>query len=384
MADKPKLPPNPTADQTILFINKYFGDGSIMALDDKPKPVPHISSGNFVFDHASGIGGIPRGKMVELFGNPSSGKSTLSIVFAIMAQMMGLRVHYNDYEHSFDPAYAQRIGMSTKREHFLISQPTTAEEGLGITRTLIENNVIGLSIQDSVAAMTPQSQLDGELDEMGKVPIGLHSRIISAAVRMLTATASNHNCTILWINQLRTKIGTRHSYEETTGGKALKFYASQRIELRNLTGTLKKKKMKNALTGVMEDITVSIDVLARFVKNKCAPPFRECILRMIPGEGFDMIKPVIDVGVGKGLFQASRAGHFDLGEIDGEHIKVRGYNDLRVMLLAKPELLKKLEKMVIEAEGDASSMASVETGDVDELETKEELENLASGDKVAI
>jgi recombination protein RecA len=275
-------------------IEKQFGKGSIMRLGDNPlhiEPVEVISTGSLSIDAALGIGGFPRGRVVEVYGPESSGKTTLTLHVIASAQRNGGNAAFVDAEHAFDPHYARNVGVDI--DNLLVSQPDNGEQALEITETLIRSGAVDVIVIDSVAALVPKSELEGD---MGDAQMGLQARLMSQALRKLTAIVSKSKTCIIFINQIRQKIGvTFGNPETTTGGNALKFYASMRIDIRRIA-TIKENNE-----------SVANRVKVKVVKNKMAPPFREAEVDMVFGEGISREGDLIDLGVIHGFVQKSGA-----------------------------------------------------------------------------
>jgi recombination protein RecA len=266
---------------------KQFGKGAVMTLGDEedPEPVATISTGSLALDLATGIGGYPRGRVVEIYGPESSGKTTLALHAIAEAQKAGGVAAFIDAEHALDVAYARGIGVETER--LLISQPDTGEQALDITEMLVRSGAVDLVVIDSVAALTPKAELEGD---MGDAHMGLQARLMSQALRKLTAAAYRSNTSLMFLNQLRQKIGvTFGSPETTTGGNALKFYASMRFDVRRI-GQVK-----------VGDEPVGGRTRVKIAKNKLAPPFAEAEFELRWGVGVDTVSELIDLGVGRGL-----------------------------------------------------------------------------------
>jgi recombination protein RecA len=271
----------------IQAVEKQFGKGAVMSLgdDEDPEPVATIPSGSMALDLATGIGGYPRGRVVEMYGPESSGKTTLALHAIAEAQKAGGVAAFIDAEHALDVAYARAVGVAT--EKLLISQPDTGEQALDITEMLVRSSAIDLVVIDSVAALTPKAELEGE---MGDSHMGLQARLMSQALRKLTAAAYRAGTTLLFLNQLRQKIGvTFGSPETTTGGNALKFYASMRFDVRRIG----QVKVGEEAVGGRTRVKVA--------KNKCAPPFQEAEFEIRWGTGIDTIGELLDLGVARGL-----------------------------------------------------------------------------------
>lgn len=275
-------------------IEKQFGKGSIMRLGDNPlnvEPVEVISTGSLSIDSALGIGGFPRGRVVEVYGPESSGKTTLTLHVVASAQRNGGNAAFVDAEHAFDPNYARNVGVDI--DNLLVSQPDNGEQALEITETLIRSGAVDVIVIDSVAALVPKSELEGD---MGDAQMGLQARLMSQALRKLTAIVSKSKTCIIFINQIRQKIGvTFGNPETTTGGNALKFYASMRIDIRRMA-TIKEN-----------NDSIGNRVKVKVVKNKMAPPFREAEVDMVFGEGISREGDLVDLGVIHGFVQKSGA-----------------------------------------------------------------------------
>ncbi|MDQ6964745.1 MAG: recombinase RecA [Mariprofundales bacterium] len=271
-------------------IERQFGKGSIMRMGDQTKvDVDVIPSGGLALDAALGIGGYPRGRVIEIYGPESSGKTTLALHAAAETQKSGGTVAYVDAEHALDPTYAERVGV--KIDDMLLSQPDSGEQGLEIVDMLVRSAAVDLVVVDSVAALTPKAELDGD---MGDSHVGLQARLMSQALRKLTGTISRSNTTVMFINQIRMKIGVMFgSPETTTGGNALKFYASIRLDIRRI-GAIKRG-----------DEILGNDTRVKVVKNKMAPPFKQAQFSIMYGEGISLAGEVIDLGVQYSLVQKS-------------------------------------------------------------------------------
>lgn len=305
-----------------------FGEGAVMRMGSWNKvQVDTIPTGSFSLDMALGVGGLPRGRVVEIYGPESSGKTTLALHAIAEAQKKGGRVAFIDAEHALDPEYARRIGVKVK--DILISQPTSGEEALNIMEDMVKSGVIDIVVVDSVAALTPREELEGE---MGDKHIGLQARLMSQALRKITAAASNSGTIIIFINQIRMKIGVMFGNPETTpGGRALKFYASVRLEIR------RKAQIKRG------DEIVGNRVVVKVVKNKVAPPFRASEFDIIYGKGISYEGDVVNTGLKYGV--VSRAGaSYKFGE---EKLGV-GFDNACELLVENKKLLKDIEKAIKE------------------------------------
>ncbi|MGB4444630.1 MAG: recombinase RecA [Dysgonamonadaceae bacterium] len=310
-------------------IEKTYGKGSIMKMgDEKVEEVAVISSGSIGLNAALGVGGYPRGRVIEIFGPESSGKTTLAIHAIAEAQKAGGIAAFIDAEHAFDRFYAEQLGVDV--ENLLISQPDSGEQALEITEQLIRSSAVDIVVIDSVAALTPRAELEGE---MGDSKVGLQARLMSQALRKLTAAISKTNTTCIFINQLREKIGVMFGNPETTtGGNALKFYSSVRLDIRRI-GSLKDG---DEISGSQTRVKV--------VKNKVAPPFRKAEFDIIYGEGISREGEIIDLGSDLGVIKKSGSWY--------------SYNDTRLgqgrdaakkMIKDNPELAEELEKLIFQA-----------------------------------
>lgn len=277
-------------DIALSQIDKQFGKGSAMKFGQRPvENIQVIPSGSLTVDTALGVGGYPRGRIIEIFGPESSGKTTLTLHAIAEAQKMGLTCAFIDAEHAFDPTYAQALGIDL--EEMIISQPSCGEEGLEIADTLVRSGAVDLIVIDSVAALVPKVELDGNMEDN---QMGLQARLMSKALRKLTGSISKTNSTVIFINQIRMKIGIMFgSPETTTGGNALKFYASVRLDIRR-TGSIKNK-----------DEIIGNETVVKVVKNKVAPPFRTAKFEICYGEGVSKLGEIIDLGVEYDIIEKS-------------------------------------------------------------------------------
>jgi recombination protein RecA len=318
-------------DQAISQIEKQFGRGSIMKMDvDKVLDIPVISTGSLALDLALGIGGVPRGRIVEIYGPEASGKTTLALHIGAEAQAAGGVVAYIDAEHALDIGYARRLGVDV--DSLLVSQPDTGEQALDITEILVRSGGIDALIIDSVAALVPRAELEGE---MGDQHVGLQARLMSQALRKLTATIHKSMTCVVFINQIRMKIGVMFgSPETTTGGNALKFYASQRLDIRRL-GAIKEG---DQVTGNRTRVKV--------VKNKIAPPFREAEFDIIYGTGISKEGDILDLAASFDIVEKSGAWYSFKGERVGQ-----GRENAKKFLAENPDIRNQVVDLVKEKTG---------------------------------
>ena len=284
-------------------IEKQFGKGAVMRMGDHERQaIPAISTGSLGLDIALGIGGLPKGRIVEIYGPESSGKTTLTLSVIAEAQKLGATCAFVDAEHALDPDYAGKLGVNV--DDLLVSQPDTGEQALEITDMLVRSNAIDVIIVDSVAALVPKAEIEGE---MGDMHVGLQARLMGQALRKITGNIKNANCLVIFINQIRMKIGVMFgSPETTTGGNALKFYSSVRLDIRR-TGAVKEG----------EEV-VGSETRVKIVKNKVAPPFRQAEFQILYGKGIYRNGEIIDLGVQQGLVEKSGAWYSYKGNKIGQ------------------------------------------------------------------
>ena len=312
---------------TMEKLDKTYGKGAVMLMGDKAvEEVEIIPSGSLGLDIALGIGGYPRGRVIEIYGPESSGKTTLTLHAIAEVQRRGGIAAFIDAEHAFDRFYAEKLGVKT--EDLIISQPDNGEQALEITDNLIRSGAIDLIIVDSVAALTQRAEIEGE---MGESKVGLHARLMSQALRKLTATISKTNVTCMFINQLREKIGVMFGNPETTtGGNALKFYASVRLDIRRST------QIKDG------DVAIGNRVKVKVVKNKVAPPFRTAEFDILYGEGISKVGEIVDLGVSTNVISKSGSwfsyGDTKLGQ---------GRDGVKAILKDNPELCEEIENAIV-------------------------------------
>ncbi|UYF99154.1 recombinase RecA [Halomonas sp. GD1P12] len=307
-------------------IDRQFGKGTVMRLGDAPRVVmPSVSTGSLGLDIALGIGGLPYGRVVEIFGPESSGKTTLTLSVIAQAQKQGKVCAFVDAEHALDPSYAEKLGINL--DDLLVSQPDTGEQALEITDMLVRSGGVDVIIIDSVAALTPRAEIEGE---MGDAHVGLQARLMSQALRKITGNIKNANCLVVFINQIRMKIGVMFgSPETTTGGNALKFYSSVRLDIRR-TGSVK--------TG---DEVTGNETRVKVVKNKVAPPFRQAEFQILYGKGIYHAGEVIDLGVQCNLVDKAGAWYSYKGSKIGQ-----GKANASQYLEEHPEIMEEIESQI--------------------------------------
>ena len=336
-------------DAALSQIEKAFGKGSIMRMgqDNAHVDIEAVPTGSLGLDMALGIGGLPRGRIVEIYGPESSGKTTLALSVIAQAQKKGGTCAFIDAEHALDPSYAKKIGVDL--ENLLISQPDAGEQALEISDTLVRSGAIDVLVVDSVAALVPKAELEGE---MGDSHMGLHARLMSQALRKLTATIARSNTLVIFINQIRMKIGVMFGNPETTtGGNALKFYASVRIDIRSI-GKIKDK----------EDI-IGSQTRVKIVKNKVAPPFKVVDFDIMYGEGISKTGEIVDLGVKANVVEKSGSWFSYNGEKIGQ-----GRENAKIFLRDHPEVALEIENKI---KADAGHLSAEMIGG-DPVETSEE------------
>ncbi|WP_282603834.1 recombinase RecA [Paracoccus sp. PARArs4] len=332
MTDKRTADKQKALDSALAQIERQFGKGSIMKLG-KDSPVAEIeatSTGSLGLDIALGIGGLPKGRIIEIFGPESSGKTTLTLHVVAEEQKKGGVCAFVDAEHALDPQYAKKLGVNL--DELLISQPDTGEQALEIVDTLVRSGAVNLVVVDSVAALTPKSEIEGD---MGDMQMGSQARLMSQAMRKLTASIGRSNCMVIFINQIRMKIGVMFgSPETTTGGNALKFYASVRLDIRR-TGSVKDR---DEVTGNTTRVKV--------VKNKVAPPFRQVDFDIMYGQGISKVGELIDLGVKAGVVEKSGAWYSYGDERIGQ-----GRENAKQFLRDRPEVAYAIEDKIRASHG---------------------------------
>jgi recombination protein RecA len=306
-------------------IDKQFGKGTVMLMGDKNVEAHEvIGTGSLMLDMALGIGGLPKGRVVEIYGPESSGKTTLTLQVIAQCQKAGGTAAFVDAEHALDPGYAQKLGVNL--DDLLISQPDTGEQALEIVDMLVRSNAVDVVVVDSVAALTPRAEIEGE---MGDLQVGLQARLMSQALRKLTGNIKRSNCMVIFINQLRMKIGNLmpgQSPETTTGGNALKFYASVRLDIRRI-GSVKRG-----------DEVIGNETKIKVVKNKMAPPFKQIITEILYGEGISREGELIELGVDNKIIEKSGAWYSAFGERIGQ-----GKENARQYLRENPKMAAEVE-----------------------------------------
>lgn len=304
-------------------IEKQFGKGAVMRMGDRTnEAIDTVSTGSLGLDIALGVGGLPRGRVVEIYGPESSGKTTLTLQVIANCQKNGGTAAFVDAEHALDPTYAQKLGVNV--DDLLVSQPDTGEQALEIADMLVRSGAVDVVVVDSVAALTPKAEIEGE---MGDSHVGLHARLMSQALRKLTANIKKSNCLVIFINQIRMKIGVMFgSPETTTGGNALKFYASVRLDIRRIGAVKKGEEVIGSETRV------------KVVKNKVAPPFRQAEFEILYGEGSSREGEIIELGVAQNLIDKSGAWYSYKGDRIGQ-----GKENVRQFLRDNPAIANEID-----------------------------------------
>ena len=332
LVDKDMMDKGKALDAALSQIERAFGKGSIMRLGQRENVVETevVSTGSLGLDIALGIGGLPRGRIIEVYGPESSGKTTLALHVVAEAQKKGGTCAFIDAEHALDPSYASKLGVNV--DELLISQPDAGEQALEIADTLVRSGAIDVLVIDSVAALVPRAELEGE---MGDSHVGLHARLMSQALRKLTGSISRSRCMVIFINQIRLKIGVMFGNPETTtGGNALKFYASVRLDIRRI-GSIKER---DTVTGNQTRVKV--------VKNKLAPPFRVVEFDIMYGEGISKVGELLDLGVSAGVVEKSGAWFSYGGQRIGQ-----GRENAKQFLRENPEAADAIERAIRENAG---------------------------------
>ncbi|WP_261842462.1 recombinase RecA [Aliamphritea ceti] len=313
-------------DAALGQIERQFGKGTVMRMGDQPREaIPAVSTGSLTLDIALGIGGLPMGRIVEIYGPESSGKTTLTLQVIAEAQKQGKTCAFIDAEHALDPNYAEKLGVNV--DEMLVSQPDTGEQALEVTDMLVRSSAVDVLVIDSVAALTPKAEIEGD---MGDSHVGLQARLMSQALRKLTANVKNANTLVIFINQIRMKIGVMFgSPETTTGGNALKFYSSVRLDIRRI-GAVKQG-----------DEIVGNETRVKVVKNKVAPPFRQAEFQILYGQGIYHMGEVIDLGVKEGMIDKSGAWYAYKGDKIGQ-----GKANAARYLEENPEIATEIEAAI--------------------------------------
>jgi recombination protein RecA len=342
MSDKSKA-----LSAALSQIERQFGKGSVMRMgDQKRERIPAISTGSLGLDIALGIGGLPKGRIVEIYGPESSGKTTLTLSVIAQAQKQGATCAFVDAEHALDPDYAEKLGVNV--DDLLVSQPDTGEQALEITDMLVRSGAVNVVIVDSVAALVPKAEIEGE---MGDAHVGLQARLMSQALRKITGNVKNANCLVMFVNQIRVKIGVMFGNPETTtGGNALKFYSSVRLDIRRIGAV----KQGDEVTGNETRVKV--------VKNKVAPPFKQAEFQILYGQGINQLGEVLDLGVQQGLVDKSGAWYAYQGDKIGQ-----GKQNACDYLAEHPDVAQAIEKEIrarlLNVVTPASEDAAVAEGD---------------------
>ena len=346
LREKDSMDKTKALDAALGQIERAFGKGSIMRLgkSEQVVEIESISTGSLGLDIALGIGGLPRGRVVEIYGPESSGKTTLALQTVAEAQKVGGITAFVDAEHALDPIYARKLGVNL--DDLLISQPDTGEQALEIADTLVRSGAVDVVVIDSVAALTPRAELEGE---MGESLPGLQARLMSQALRKLTGSISKSNCMVIFINQIRMKIGVMFgSPETTTGGNALKFYSSVRLDIRRI-GSIKEK-----------DEVVGNQTRVKVVKNKVAPPFKQVEFDIMYGEGISKTGELIDLGVKSGIVEKSGSWY----SYDSQRIG-QGRENAKTFLKENPDIADEIEQAIRQNSGLIAEQILDEDGDFD-------------------
>lgn len=355
---------NPSIDEnkqkalaaTLNNIHKKFGQGAVMKMsENKALEVEAVSTGSLNLDIALGVGGVPKGRVIEIFGPESTGKSTLAMHMVAEVQKRGGIAMYIDAEHAMDPSYAKKLGCNI--DELLISQPDNGEEALEICDTAVRGGAIDIVVIDSVAALVPQKELDGE---MGDAVVGLQARLMSQGLRKLTASIDKSKCIVIFINQLREKIGVMFGNPETTtGGRALKFYASVRLDIRRV------EAIKNGSEVIGNHVRVKV------VKNKVAPPFREAEFDIIFGKGISKEGEIVDNAVKYGIIEKSGSWFTYSNEKTGRNERWQGKDKLKGAIAKDKDLLKELEEIVIQKINESTPSFDDDLEDLELMEDDE-------------
>ena len=343
-----KMDKQKALEAALAQIEKNFGKGSVMKLgENAAMDIEAVPTGSLSLDIALGIGGLPKGRIIEIFGPESSGKTTLALHVVAEAQKQGGICGFVDAEHAIDPVYARKLGVNV--DELLISQPDTGEQALEITDTLVRSGALDVLVVDSVAALTPRAELEGD---MGDSLPGLQARLMSQALRKLTGSISKTHCMVIFINQIRMKIGVMFgSPETTTGGNALKFYSSVRLDIRRI-GQIKEREE-----------TVGNQTRVKVVKNKVAPPFKQVEFDIMYGQGISKTGEIIDLGVKAGIVDKSGAWFSYEGERLGQ-----GRENAKQFLMANPAIMKEIEVAIRESAGLIEKKMLVEPTEEDEAD----------------
>ncbi|MBQ5441028.1 MAG: recombinase RecA [Firmicutes bacterium] len=345
-------------------IQKQFGKGSIMKLgDDVHLNVQAISTGSISLDMATGIGGVPKGRIIEIYGPESSGKTTLALHIVAEAQKKGGRAAFIDAEHALDPVYAKNLGVDV--DELLVSQPDTGEQALEICDMLARSSALDVIVVDSVAALVPRAELEGD---MGDSHVGLHARLMSQALRKITGTVNKTNTCVIFINQLREKVGIMFGNPEvTTGGRALKFYASMRMDVR---------KIESLKVG---DSVVGNRTRVKIVKNKVAPPFKQVEFDIMYGKGISKAGDLLDCAVNEGIIEKAGSWYSFEGERIGQ-----GRENVKEYLSSHPEVMDRVEKLILESLKPKEEKEETAPNDISQKELDEIMDIFVDDDGVIL